>query len=141
MHKIRTPAEIGVLLTLLRGCDFDGLAPHQIVTVDNGKTKSALDKAPQQQLVVGFVDRDWRYGSFSDLEKQRVTQEETTNNKYLVTINASDPSLGLLSTSLPKHLKIAQEGLGIDLNKHYQLTSESIAKIFTAIKLCDEKVG
>jgi hypothetical protein len=56
---------------------------------------------------VGYVDRDWRYGSLSDLDKQRVTQEETANNKYLVTINASDPSLGLLSTSMPKHLKIA----------------------------------
>jgi hypothetical protein len=38
--KIRSPAEIGILLTLLRGCEFDGLAPHQLVTVDNGKSKT-----------------------------------------------------------------------------------------------------
>jgi hypothetical protein len=28
MHKINRPAEIGVLLSLMRGCDFDGIAPH-----------------------------------------------------------------------------------------------------------------
>ena len=52
LHKLNRPREIEVLLSLFRGCDFEGLAPGSLVKKD--------DKEQNTKLVVGFVDTNWR---------------------------------------------------------------------------------
>jgi hypothetical protein len=53
--SIKRPKEIEVLFGLLRGCDFNGLAPYMsAVTVNKEKIQ-----------IIGFVPNDWLYKSGS----------------------------------------------------------------------------